>query len=77
VVAGGGVAALVDLDAVVQQEVVMVGEGEFGVGEEGEGGQVLRVDVQDAGGGRVAEMNAGVDVEGDFAEFAFAAEDAR
>ena len=75
VVEGGDVAALVDLDAVVQQEVVVVGESQPGFGQEREGGQVLRVDVQDAGGGGVAQVDAGVDVESDFSQFALAAQD--
>ncbi len=71
----GLVAFAVNDYAVVEEQVVVVREGELGFLEQGEGGEPAGVDVQDAGGVRVLQMNAGVNVQGDLAELASATED--
>ena len=67
---------MVEDHAVIDQQVVVVGERELGVLQQGERGEVLRMDVDDAGGVGLVEMDAGVDVERHLAQLALAAHDA-
>ena len=76
VVAGGSVATLVDPHPVVQQQIVVVGQRQLWLLQQRQRGQVLRMDMQHAGGGGVAQVDAGVDVEGHLAQLAGAAQHA-
>jgi hypothetical protein len=66
--------AVVD-DPVVEQQVVVVHELEFAVGEQRQRRQIGRMDMHDAGRAGLAQMDARMDVERDLAQFPRAAHD--